>query len=84
MADSVRVTPVHETLKGKDLLPSEHFVDNHYVTSKLLVTSEKDYGVSLVGPIKPYQKPGGLSIELFEIDWQRKRVTCPAGKQSIR
>ncbi len=84
VADSVRVTPVHETLKKKNLLPSEHFVDNHYVTSKLLVTSEKDYGVSLVGPIKPYREPEGLSIDLFEIDWQRKRVTCPAGKQSTR
>ena len=84
VADSVRVTPVHETLKRKDLLPSEHFVDNRYVTSKLLVTSKKDYGVALVGPIKAYREPKGLSLDLFEIDWPHKRVFCPAGKQSIR
>lgn len=29
VADLVRVTPIHETLKAKGLLPSEHFVDNN-------------------------------------------------------
>ncbi len=83
VADLVRVTPIHETLKAKGLLPSEHFVDNNYVTSKLLVESKKDFGVALVGPIKAYREPKGFGIDLFKIDWQQERVTCPAGKQSI-
>ncbi len=82
MADLVRVTPIHEALKQKGLLPAEHFVDNHYVSSKLLVTSKKDYGVALVGPIKPYRKARGFGIDMFKIDWERESVFCPAGKQS--
>ncbi len=83
VADLVRVTPIHEALKQKDLLPADHFVDNNYVTSKLLVDSKKDYGVSLIGPIKAYRKAKGFSVDLFEIDWHNEVVTCPAGKQSI-
>lgn len=83
VADSARVAPIHEALEKKDLLPREHFVDNHYVNSKLLVTSEKHHGVALVGPIKPYREPEGFSIDLFEVDWKREVVTCPAGKTSI-
>jgi len=84
MADLVRVTPIHEQLKQKRLLPAEHFVDNQYVTSKLLVTSKRDYGVELVGPIKPYRKSKGFGIDRFEIDWEREVVTCPGGKQSTQ
>ena len=84
VADLVRVAPIHETLKAKGLLPSEHFVANNYVTSKLLVDSKKDYGVALVGPIKAYRESKGFSIEKFDIDWRSEVVTCPAGKQSIR
>lgn len=84
VADLVRVTPIHEQLKRKDLLPAQHFVDNNYVTSKLLVQSKKDFGVALVGPIKAYRKPPGFSATMFDIDWQHKKVICPAGKQSSR
>lgn len=84
VADLVRVTSIHETLKQRDLLPSEHFVDNNYVTSKLLVDSKKNYGVALVGPIKAHRETKGFGVDRFEIDWQRERVTCPTGKQSIR
>lgn len=82
-ADLVRVTPIHEALKTKNLLPSEHFVDNHYVTSKLLVDSEDVFGVKLVGPIKAHAKPKGFGIDMFAIDWDKHVTTCPAGKQSI-
>lgn len=84
LADLTRVTPIHERLKQRKLLPDEHFVDNHYVTSKLLVDSKKDYGVALVGPIKPHRKAKGFGLEKFKIDWDHEVVTCPAGKQSAR
>ena len=83
VADLVRVTPIHEALKMKNLLPADHFVDNNYVTSKLLVDSKKDYEVSLIGPIKAYRKAKGFSTDLFEIDWHNEVVTCPEGKRSI-
>lgn len=83
-ADQVRVTPIHETLKQKGLLPAEHFVDSHYVTSKLLVDSKNEYGVALVGPIKAHREPTGFGVAKFNVDWQHEVVICPAGKRSIR
>lgn len=84
MADLVRVTPIHEQLKQRQLLPAEHFVDNQYVTSKLLVDSKKHYSVELVGPIKPHYEAKGFGIGEFKIDWEHKVVTCPGGEQSTR
>lgn len=38
-----RVT-IDEALKAKEVRPGQHFVDNNYVLSKLLVESTKDFG----------------------------------------
>ena len=84
VADLLRVKPIHEALKQKGLLPAKHFVDNNYVTSKLLVDSKKDYGVALIGPIKAPRPPTGFTIDLFDIDWEREVATCPTNKQSVR
>lgn len=83
ISDMARLTPIHETLKQKDLLPSEHFVDSNYVSAKLLVESKKNYATTLMGPLKPLGKPKGSGLDKFKIDWQRKVVICPAGKQNL-
>ncbi len=84
VADLVRVTPIHEALKAKEIRPEQHFVDNNYVSSKLLVESKREYNVALVGPIKAYRDYAGFVPDRFDIDWEREVVTCPAGRQSIR
>lgn len=84
VADLVRVTPIHEALKAKEIRPEQHFVDNNYVSSKLLVESRREYNVALVGPIKAYRDYAGFGPDRFDIDWEREVVTYPAGKQSIR
>ncbi len=83
ISDMARLTPIHETLKRKDLLPSEHFVDSNYVSAKLLVESKKNYATTLMGPLKPLGKPKGFGIDKFKVDWQQEVVICPAGKQSL-
>src|SRR5215469_4518180 len=40
---------IHESLKGRDLLPSEHLVDKGYTDAAVLVESKRDYGVDVVG-----------------------------------
>lgn len=86
-ADGKATTPIHEALKAKDLLPDAHIVDTAYVDAELLVTSQQEYGVHLVGPTR--QDTGwqacqrqGFASKDFKIDWERQQATCPAGKIS--
>ena len=78
--------PVHEALDEKGLLPSEHYLDAGYVDADLLVRAPTQYGVEVVGPVRPdvswQATEGGYDASQFTVDWDRQRVTCPEGKQS--
>ena len=78
---------IHEALERKSLLPDEHFVDSGYVDADLLVSSQHDYGVSLIGPVRPdpswqAKDPFAYDASRFSIDWPSQTVTCPQGQQS--
>jgi transposase len=86
--DDNMVEVVHESEKGRDLLPGEHLVDKGYTDSKVLIASRSAYGVTIVGPVA--EDPGwqaragaGFDKGSFVVDWDREVVTCPAGKESI-
>src|SRR3954469_2532656 len=86
--DDNMIEVVHESEKGRDLLPGEHLVDKGYTDSKALVASQREYGVTIVGPVA--EDPGwqaragtGFDKGSFAVDWDRRVVTCPAGKESI-
>jgi transposase len=54
----------------------------------LLVGSQFEHGVRLVGPVRPdvswqAQANQGFDIVHFAIDWEARRVTCPEGKTSV-
>src|ERR1035438_5984956 len=76
---------VHESLAKRELLPSEHLVDKGYTDSEMLVESERQHGVRIIGPVSDdpswQLRAGGLDKSQFTVDWERKVVTCPAGKQ---
>ncbi len=79
--------PIHQALTDKDALPETHLVDAAYVSAQLLLSSQQDYGVDLMGPARPNpnwqaQVEGAYSIEHFTIDWERQQVTCPQGQVS--
>lgn len=78
---------VHQALKAKEILPAEHFVDTAYVNSPLLLKSPPQYGVELVGPMRPNvswqaNTPDAYDLSKFTINWRTKKVTCPQGKKS--
>jgi len=50
--DMTSTTEIHEQLTAKGLLPAEHFVDSGYVDAELLASSQRDYGLSLEGPVR--------------------------------
>jgi len=64
-------------------------VDTGYVDAKLLVESQRDYHVDLVGPTRadyrgPARRKKGFDARHFLIDWQQQQATCPEGHTSIR
>jgi transposase len=79
---------IHQALVNKQLPPREHLVDAAYVDADLLLTSQTDYGIRLVGPTRPNARwqanePGAYTLDQFTIDWEQKQVRCPQGKYSV-
>jgi transposase len=87
--DDGAATPlIHAALKARDLLPSVHLVDTGFLDAELLVTSRDEYGVELLGPTRgdyrwQARAGEGFDAQHFQIDWDRQRATCPAGRTSI-
>jgi transposase len=80
---------IQQELAQAELLPEEQIVDTGYVDADLLVSSQQDYGIKLVGPVlsdNSWQAKAGKGFDAahFQIDWQATCATCPQGQQSAR
>jgi len=53
ITDSELSAPIHDALAKKDLLPREHFLDSGYVDADLVVKSQRDLGIEVIGPMRP-------------------------------
>ena len=88
VSDDAMTARVHAELERKELLPAEHIVDTGYVDAQLLVESQRDYHVDLVGPTRrnhqwQAREPTGFDADHFLIDWQQQQATCPEGHKSL-
>jgi transposase len=86
--DMASTAEIHQCLADKGLLPAEHFVDAGYVDAALLVSSQRDHGVSLEGPVRAVAKRPNEAEQAYEqrhfaINWERQQVICPQGKASV-
>ncbi len=84
----VTATIQHE-LARVDLLPDEQATDTGYIDADLLVSSQRDYGIRLLGPVladTSWQAKAGKGFDLahFQVDWQGQQVICPQGQRSSR
>jgi transposase len=80
---------IQEELAQRGVLPNEQYVDTGYVDAELLVSSQQDYGIRLVGPAladNSWQSKAGQGFDgaNFQLDWQSEQATCPQGQQSSR
>lgn len=87
-ADVDLTAPIHAALAARGLLPGDHLLDAGFVDVELVVGSQSEHGVRLVGPMRPdvswqAQADQGYDIAHFTIDWEGKRVTCPEGRTSV-
>lgn len=86
--DDNMLAPIHEKRAARDLLPAEHLVDKGYTSADVLVAAQADYGVQIVGPVAAdsswqARAKTGFAKAQFQVDWERKIVTCPQGKESL-
>jgi transposase len=87
VADGDTTPQIHQALQDKDLLPGKHLTDTGYLDAELLVSSQQEYGVDMIGPTRlDYRwqaKAGeGFAAGDFRIDWESEQATCPEGRTS--
>ena len=85
--DREALPTIHEALDQKELLPEQHLVDAGYVDAELLVASQTDYSVDLVGPTgKDHRwqtrEQTGYALRDFSLDWEHEQARCPQGHSS--
>lgn len=88
VADGDVTESIHKSLFNNNLLPSKHIVDTGYLDAELLVTSNEQYQVDLLGPTRinlrwQAKEAKGFAADDFTVDWQNQVLTCPAGKSSV-
>lgn len=52
VADDAVTAAIHASLDTQGLLPGKHIADTGYVNSELLVDSQQDHGIELIGPTR--------------------------------
>jgi transposase len=62
-------------------------VDAAYLDAAVLVSSQRNLGITLVGPPRPTSSwhtklDGGYNREQFTVEWEQRQVRCPQGKVS--
>jgi transposase len=87
--DEAMTETIHEDLQQATLAPSQHLLASGYITAPILVSSQQQYGIDVIGPARGNVKwqattEHGLDASQFLIDWEHHQAICPEGQHSIR
>lgn len=84
--DHEPVETIHRHLAEKKCLPRIHVVDQGYMSVGLLMHTQEEYRIDLLGPVPDdtswQAKEGAYDIRRFVIDWAGHSAMCPQGKHS--
>ena len=85
--DSTVLPSIHQGLAEQEILPEHHLVDMGYTSAQLIVSSQQEYDIDLVGPVAlnsqwQAKEEAGFDLFSFRVNWKRKVVYCPRGKRS--
>ena len=83
VSDCNALPEIQKRLAERDLTPSEHYVDQAYVSGTRLAESAEQ-GIRLVGPVANEAGPKEFKLSDFTVDLEQKEATCPEGKQALR
>ncbi len=86
--ESQKTAAIHQALADKHLAPGEHMVDAAYIDAELLVNSQLQHAIELVGPARlnnawQTKTEGAYDLAQFTLDWEQRQARCPQGKHSI-
>jgi transposase len=86
--DVKQLMPIQRRLAARGMLPAEQLADSSYVCGSNLVSSHACQ-IDLIGPAfkdNTWQAKAseGFDVASFRIDWEKKTVTCPRERRSIR
>jgi len=86
--EAMRTGPIHDALAAEGLTPSEHLADAGYVSAAHIVAARERHRIDLIGPARPDQswqerEEGAFHVTDFAVDWDRRVVRCPEGKESV-
>jgi transposase len=86
--DEAVTETIHADLQQTQLTPRQHLLDSGYITAPLLVSSQQQYGIEVIGPACGDVKwqahtEQGIDASQFVIDWECQQAICPAGQRSI-
>jgi transposase len=86
--DEAMTETIHADLEQASLTPRQHLLDTGYITAPILVSSQQQYGIEVIGPARGDVKwqantDQGIDAGQFLIDWERQQAQCPEGKRSI-
>jgi transposase len=79
---------IHQALDRQGRLPTTPIVDTGDLEAARLVTSQREYRVERLGPMRAdgqwqAQAAQGFDASHFQIDEEQQRATCPGGYTSI-
>ena len=85
--DRQALAGIHARLKRRGLLPDGHLVDGGYTSLVHMERAEREYRVTLTGPLpgnptRQHRDQEGYARDDFRIDYDRREVTCPQGQVS--
>jgi transposase len=86
--DEAMTETIHADLEQTDLTPRQHLLDSGYITAPILVNSQRQYGIEVIGPARGDVKwqantDQGIDVSQFRIEWDQQQAICPQGHTSI-
>jgi transposase len=86
-AEAKCTAAIQQALVAADRAPNIHLADAGYIAADLLVQSEAQYGIRLVGPVRDsarwqHHVEGAYALEPWTIDWATPSASCPQGHRS--
>jgi hypothetical protein len=88
VAEAKCTEAIQQALVDRGRAPGIHLADAGYIAADLLVRSQTQRGITLVGPVRESARwqdkvEGAYGWEQFKIDWAANTVVCPQGHSSV-
>lgn len=88
VAEAKCTETIQQALVDQGRAPGLHLADAGYIAADLVVSSQTQRGIRLVGPVRESARwqdkvEGAYGWEQFQIDWAAKTAYCPQGHHSV-